>query len=237
MPLRDHFRPPLDLAHSWDELHGYWPANMCRQLFDRLPPGYIAAPGIHLGRGGFEVDVAAMHPGRTPPPAGGTATLAAPQPTLTAEAEFLDPDEYEVRVYDARRSRRLVAAVELVSPSNKDRPESRQDFVRKCAGLLNDGVSVAIVDPVTDMGFSLYAELLAALRTADPALGTDPLPTYAVALRTRDRERRRPLDTWYHPLAVGGRLPELPLWLADDLAVTLDLEASYEETCRYLHIA
>ena len=32
-------------------------------------------------------------------------------------------------------------------------------------------------------------------------------------------------------------LPTLPLWLADNLAVPLELEASYEETCRILRIA
>ena len=26
MPLRDHFRPPVENEHSWDELHGMWPA-------------------------------------------------------------------------------------------------------------------------------------------------------------------------------------------------------------------
>jgi hypothetical protein len=29
----------------------------------------------------------------------------------------------------------------------------------------------------------------------------------------------------------------LPLWLAEDLAIPLDLEASYEQTCRDLRIA
>jgi hypothetical protein len=28
----------------------------------------------------------------------------------------------------------------------------------------------------------------------------------------------------------------MPLWLADNLAVPLELEASYEETCRIVHI-
>jgi hypothetical protein len=32
-------------------------------------------------------------------------------------------------------------------------------------------------------------------------------------------------------------LPCLPLWLTEDLAVPLDLEASYEQTCRDLRIA
>jgi hypothetical protein len=35
---------------------------------------------------------------------------------------------------------------------------------------------------------------------------------------------------------VGQALPTLPLWLDDNLAVSLDLEASYEETCRALRI-
>ena len=33
MPLRDHFRPPVELNHSWDELHGMWPAAIVQQLF------------------------------------------------------------------------------------------------------------------------------------------------------------------------------------------------------------
>jgi hypothetical protein len=33
MRLRDHFRPPLENTHSWDELHGMWPAVIVQQLF------------------------------------------------------------------------------------------------------------------------------------------------------------------------------------------------------------
>ena len=51
-------------------------------------------------------------------------------------------DEYEVRIYDVERERRLVAAVEIVSPANKDRPEHRRVFVTKCAALLQQRVSV-----------------------------------------------------------------------------------------------
>jgi hypothetical protein len=44
------------------------------------------------------------------------------------------------------------------------------------------------------------------------------------------------LDNWYHPLAVGESLPTLPIWLRETFAVSLDLESSYEETCRTLRI-
>ncbi len=38
-------------------------------------------------------------------------------------------------------------------------------------------------------------------------------------------------------MTIGQPLPTLPVWLDVDLAVSLDLEASYEDTCRFLHIA
>jgi hypothetical protein len=61
---------------------------------------------------------------------------------------------YEVRVYDARHGRRLVAAIEIVSPSNKDRPESRRAFVAKVAARLQRDVSVSLVDVVTIRQFN-----------------------------------------------------------------------------------
>jgi hypothetical protein len=70
----------------------------------------------------------------------------------------------------------------------------------------------------------------------DPALGDDAPSIYSVACRWRPRGASRWLETWNRPLAVGRPLPELPLWLSDELAVPLDLEASYEQTCHDLRI-
>ena len=68
-----------------------------------------------------------------------TAVWAPVEPTLAVETELADFDEYEVRVYDFRRGRRLVAAVEIISPANKDRAENRHQFTAKCAALLRRG--------------------------------------------------------------------------------------------------
>ncbi len=71
---------------------------------------------------------------------------------------------------------------------------------------------------------------------ADPSFGSDPSPIYAVTCRG-DKQRRRPhVKTWAHPLAIGQPLPTLPIGLKDDLWITLDLEWSYEQTCKYLGI-
>jgi hypothetical protein len=244
MPLRDHFRPPIENKHSWDELHGMWPAVIVQQLFPILPDGYVAAPRVHLGTA-FEIDISTYqrdepaHLESSVEGNGGVAVAAwaPPKPTLTLESELPDQDEYEVRVYDARHGRRLVAAIEIISPSNKDRPESRRAFVAKVAALLQYGVCVSLVDLVTVRQFNLYADLLELIGLNDPILGSEPPALYAVSARGRKRVRRRPLiDTWFYPVAVGQPLPTLPIWLDSDLGVFLDLETSYEETCRVLRI-
>jgi Protein of unknown function (DUF4058) len=243
MPLRDHFRPPVNLHHSWDELHGQWPAMIVLQLAGQLPPNYTVAPHVHLGSS-VEIDVAAHeHHSHSdePQPTGDnghttTATWTATTPTLRVETDLPDVDEYEVRVYDVSRDRQLVASIELVSPSNKDRPETRRALVAKCAALLQQRVAVAIVDVVTTRDFNLYAELLAFLVSSDSSVATPPTNLYAVACRGTLPRQRWLLEAWHRPLAVGQPLEPLPIWLADDLAITLDLEATYEDTCRVLRI-
>jgi hypothetical protein len=212
---------------------------MVRQLVTLLPDGYRAAPRVSLSAG-FEVDVTAFDTGTRADDAtaGGTATLPAFTPTLTVDADLAEQDEYEVRVYAP--GRQLVAAVEIVSPSNKDRPDTRELFAGKVAALLRKGVCVSVVDVVSVRLANLYAELLARLDRSDPALGANPPPLYAVTLRTRQppkRNRRPLLDAWYYPMAVGEPLPTVPLWLTEELRVMLPLEAGYEETCRILGIA
>ncbi len=242
MPLRDNFRSPLDDVHSWDELHGMWPAMIVRGLIEVLPEPYDAAPGVHLGTL-YEIDVGTY---REPSPESSgaevregetaIATYAPPTPTLTLEPQLPNQDVYEVRIYDSRRNRRLVAAIEIVSPSNKDRPETRGTFVSKVAALLKHDICVSMVDVVSTCECNLYADLMSFLKSTDPALGDAPPPLYAVTVRMRYEGVRRMMDNWYHPLAIGQSLPTLPIWLKETRAISLELESSYEETCRTLRI-
>lgn len=148
----------------------------------------------------------------------------------------IDVSAYEVLVFDLERERRLVAAIEIVSPANKDRPESRQLFVAKCLNLLRQDVCVAMIDLVTIRQFSLYGDLLTLIGHAD-AISQSATPIYAATCRKRAGGWRTKVDTWFFPLAIGQPLPMLPIWLTERLSVQLDLEASYEETCRLLRIA
>ncbi len=247
MPLRDHFRPPLDNQASWEELHGQWPAMIVLDLGKILPRRYVAAPRVHLGAFA-EIDVSTYEyeqgAAATGPPAGagsdrgGTATAvwSPPKATLAVAADLPAQDEYEVRVYDTHRGRRLVAAIEIVSPGNKDRPENGRAFVAKCAALLQEQVSVVVVDLVTVRHFNFYADLLELIGHSDPALGAEPPGIYAAACHSTRQDRQWLVETWFHCLTIGQPLPTLPLWLADNLAVPLELEASYEDTCRALRL-
>jgi Protein of unknown function (DUF4058) len=244
MPLRDHFRPPVSSHHSWEGFHATWPVMAVQRLFPALPEGYTAEPRVHLGQyyeldiGGFESENGAR-PGNGAGGAGGIATVPrpAPPPTSTIEADLGEQYEYEVKVFDDDRGRTLVAAVEFVSPANKDRPEHRRAFLAKCVALLQKGVCVTIVDVVTVRQFNLYADLRELIGQADAALEPEPPYLYGVTIRGRKRARQGPLlDTWFYPLTLGQPMPSLPIWLDVDLHVLLDLEGSYEDTCRVLRI-
>jgi hypothetical protein len=242
MPLRDHFRSPVNDTHSWDEVHGQWPGEIVRHLTTILPPGFRAAPKVHLGSA-FEVDVRTYDLDSREPDTnadsgdGGTATLTTLSPTLTVEADLSEQDEYEVRIYDVERGRQLVAAIEIVSPSNKDRPDTREVFIGKVVSLLQQGVCVSLLDLVSIRQANLYADLLRLLGRTDPALATQTPYMYAVTLRSRKPpKRKRLLDAWFYPMIVGKPLPTLPIWLTSALRVMLPLETSYEETCKILGI-
>ena len=244
MPLRDHFRPPLADRRSWDGFHGQWPAMIVIGLNAKLPRRYVAEPRVHLGSS-IEIDVATFEEADHDSISRGerddvggvaTAAWAPPRPTLAVATDLPALDEYEVRVYDMKAGRRLVAAVAIVSPANKDRPEHRRAFVAKCASLLQNRVCVAIVDLVTTRSSNLYADLIELFGQADPSLAGGPPPLYAVACRGARNGDSWLLETWAHPLTLGQPLPTLPLWIADNLAVPLDLESSYEETCRILRL-
>ena len=142
-----------------------------------------------------------------------------------------DPDSFEVQILSEELGSRLVAAIELVSPANKDRPAHRTMFAVKCASYLQSSVSVIIVDVVTNRAGNLHAEMLQLLQAQIAATSEGADDLYAAAYRTVPDTQGLRLETWPHVLSVGSTLPTLPLWLHAELALPLDLEASYLMAC------
>jgi len=237
MPLKDHFDKPFTQKLSWDSFHSQWPSMMVLSLMQTLPKPFIAVPNKHFGRG-FEVDISALEDNtissfeidNQPDSTGGVATLAALAPSYVMDADYSAIDDYEIQIYDTSSEQRLVAAIELVSPSNKDRPDHRRVFATKCANLLSQDVSVSIIDIVTARTFNLGRELLGMIGRTTPS-GIDP-PLYCTTFRPILNGRNHKVEVWEQPLTIGQPLPKLPLWLSDTLCLQFDLEESYEATCR-----
>jgi uncharacterized protein DUF4058 len=240
MPLRDHFHRPWNEQNPWEGFHSAWVNTIVRHLNGAiLPPQFRAVPQVHLGPM-VESDVATFENELTvesiaPPQANGNSSMLwEPQGVQTLEIDLPAQDVFEVRIHDDRRGMRIVAAVELVSPGNKDRPEQRQAFTTKCAAYLQEQVNLLVVDVVTSRRTNFHHELLTLVA---PQLETaDDLELYCVAYRNRKEQRKWHLDYLPFSLAVGARLPVAPLWLSGNLSVPLDLEKTYEETCQVLRI-
>ena len=196
MPLRDHFRPPLDSLLLWDGFRATWPVMIVARLRRQLSHRYLILPRVNPDSGGNIREE--------------TAVWAPPQPTLTIATDLPAQDVTEVRVYDESSGRRLVAAVEIVSPANKDRAEHRRAFVSKCVGLLQELVSIVVVDVVTTRAANLYGELLDAIGLADPSLSRDGPSPYAAACRATKPAEKWLLETWTYPLAIGRACRRCP---------------------------
>jgi hypothetical protein len=235
MPLLDHFHPPLSKQRHWDSFHGAWAEAIARHLNeDLLPPRYVAEARVKIGTR-VEIDVATLEEANSLAAAssdeGGIAVWAPPQPTVSVPLDFAGLDIIEIHIINDEEGPTVVSAIELVSPANKDRPANRRAFAVKCASYLQDGVSVMIVDVVTERRGNLHAELLDLLKLnlKTPTLAHDDL--YATAYRPLIRPDQTRLEFWIEALALGATLPTLPLWLSADLVLPLNLEQAYLAAC------
>jgi hypothetical protein len=239
MPLLDHFRPPLSSRLRWESLHSGWATRIADTLNrDFLPAEFLAEECTHLGTS-LQIDVAVREQPEAPGPdrSGNglqTATLprtwAPPAPDHTVPAVF--SDTFEVRVFSTSEGITLVGAIELVSPGNKDRPRERQAFAAKCAGYLHQGVSVVIIDVVTNRRANLHNDILRLIEAPPEANLPEDRYLYAAAYRPVQRGERSEIDVWKTAFALGDPLPTLPLRLLGDLFVPVEFEAAYQETCR-----
>jgi hypothetical protein len=236
MPLLDHFQPPLSRTHPWRSFHGAWAAAMARILNTGvLPPGYYAVPFLDQD-GPFEVDVATLREFKPADLLEGQAELPSWSPTTPALAvavEWPRVQDVRVEILTDNGEPQLAAAIELVSPRNKDRPRARAAFAAKCADYLQRGCGLVVIDVVTTRRADLHGELLALLEV-NASTATGPLS--AVSYRSIGRDEQGQLLAWPATLEVGRPLPTVPLWLGGELAVPLDLEASHNGACHDLRI-
>jgi hypothetical protein len=239
--LLDHFHPPLFSQRHWSGFHGTWAAKLAIDLNDHLPDGWYAEPTVQWA---IEVDVAAFEEAgalvgaaASGSPAGGWEPSA---PAKTIDFS-LTTDVVEVKVYRDFTDFPLVGVIELVSPANKDRPETREAFVSKCDAYLRDGIGLVMVDIVTNHRANLHSLLMDRLDDPEPHVAdaasirhVDDEPLYTSAYHPVKRNGETKLDIWYEPLAVGEDLLTMPLFLKNGPRVRVNLADTYRQTLRDL---
>jgi Protein of unknown function (DUF4058) len=226
MPLHDWSDRP-----GWEGMHHLWITELLRWVKPRLPAGYRAyigsAPLLAVGAPVDRPDVGV----RSWSPSEATRVPGAPvaetrtgatEPDEEVAVATLDP---ETAVYVEKQGR-LIAAVELISPRNKDRPIARSAYLARYLGYLLEGAHLAIIDvhrrPV---GFSFADQIATELHLEQPSV----LPPMAVSYRVGEPAATggRLLAVWRRPMTVGDTLPPIPLSLTSEQKVTLDLEQTY----------
>jgi hypothetical protein len=221
MPLFDHFQPPIYPQRQISSFLCNWATRLADFLNERMTSDFSALEFVR-SRSRVWIDI-------------DECEQAVPGPGHTMPTVF--PDTYEVCVNRTVDSNQLVAAIELISPGNKDRPDQRRAFATKCANYLYQGVSLIIIDIVTNRRANLHNEVIQIMSAADEFRLPAETDLYAVAYRPVLRQERPEIDLWPATFAVGGTLPTLPLRLTGDLFVPVEFEATYQEACRRRRLA
>jgi hypothetical protein len=241
MPLLDHFHAPLSPRRHWESFHVNWAGAIADDLNETLlPEGYFAEEHAQLGPR-VEIDVATFTDSESSGPrSGGTVTRtprawAPPAPGMVVPAAF--GDAFEVLIFENEGGTRLVAAIELISPGNKDRPGHRKAFAVKCASYLCRGISLIVIDIVTSRRENLHNEIMQVLGHG-PAFALSPdTALYGVAYRPIVRDQGEQIEIWPTALEIGKTLPVLPLALTADQCLPIDLETTYTVACQRRRLA
>lgn len=219
MPLHD-----WSVRSNWEGLRIYWMTEIARDLKNRLPEGFRAvigsSPLVAIGFSTVKPDVA--------------VTQSHDLQKNTPDGEFCEEPDFEVAVTTLEedssvlieREGRLIAAIELVSPRNKDRPAARSQYATRYANYLRNGVHLMLIDVHRRLiAYSFAGEIATAL--GQPI--ESPIPASAVCYRVGGPAANggRMLSVWQKTLKIGEPLPAMPLPLGPEILVNVHLEETY----------
>lgn len=223
MPMHDwtKARPGM-----FPDFHSSWLTDLKRTLNrGLLPPGYYAMSEQRTSLYGPDVLTLTALPRPVARPDGGGVAVAEPKAArkLVAHGEPVAGRALAIR---HASSDRVVAVIEVVSPANKDRPESVGDFAGKVVSLVANGVHVVVVDILPpgrhDPG-GLHAVIWQAL-DADPETAPPPADQ---PFTLAGYKAARPPVAYLCYTAIGRPLPSVPLFLEDGEFIDVPLEQTY----------
>jgi Protein of unknown function (DUF4058) len=174
MPLHD-----WSDDRGWDSVHQLWINALLFWAQDRLPAGFRAylgsVPGLSIGAepGRSDFGVRTWQSAVEQKAAPSETLMVAPQPDFKTVALLHPEPRPAVHIF---RQGQLVAAIELVSPRNKDRPSSREFYRNRYLSYLWSSVHLMLIDVHRrPLGFSFIEAMAAEVECQFPA-GFPPMP-------------------------------------------------------------
>lgn len=208
--------PFLEQADTWEDFHQSFLKDLRDHLSGRVGDNYFVKIEVRLYLhersaeerrfiGRADVGITTSGAPRSQP----AATLTAPMQLQMPAVDIERHSSLEIR---DRRNRRLVTAIELLSPSNKTRGSDRDDYLAKRRELL---ATTNLVEIDLRRGGT---------RPSPPEI--PPCDYYVLLSRLSQREK---LDFW--PFALRDQPPIIPIPLVEpDADLLLDLKALLDVT-------
>ncbi|MCI0684488.1 MAG: DUF4058 family protein [Gemmataceae bacterium] len=231
MPVHDWTRVGAGTFHHF---HNAWTTHLSEALNSGLlPRGYYALSEQHVGLA--IPDILTLHANEgelTPDRDGGVALLAAPpkvgRKLVATEAGMARARRRTLTIRHSS-NHRVVAMIEIVSPANKDRQQSVDDFAGKAIAAIDRGIHVLMLDLLPPGFFDpmgMHGAIWGSFGDVDEPPKDQPLALASydalVGLPQADLER----------LHVGDVLPEMPLYLVGDNYINTPLESTYAAAFR-----
>jgi hypothetical protein len=218
---------------GWESVHLLWLAQLLDWVQPRLPSGYRAYLGsvpaltIDTPNGRPDLSVRQWEPPAIQPAPGATGS----EPDQETVATFtLDPH----RALHIDLHGLLIAAIEVVSPRNKDRPSARERYLGRYVGYLRQGVHLLLIDVLPrPTGFSFADAVAANLGFEQPSCPAPCAVSYRVGEPVPEGTL---LALWRRPLLIGQPLPTVPLALDRQQNIMIDLEHTYHEAARRAYL-
>lgn len=226
MPVHDWTRVDAGLFHAF---HHRWIDAISDALNGGvLPSEYFALPEQNIRGPVPDVLALKLAAEDDEPGTGGVAVATAPPQTRIvrrAEADIYAARANRITV--RHRHGEIVAVIEIVSPGNKASRAEFSAFVKKSAELIRQNVHVLIIDlfpPTPRDPQGIHKAIWDEFVEEDFALPPDKPLTLAAY------DAGPPRVAYVESIAVGDRLPDMPLFLRPEIYVPAPLEATYATT-------
>jgi hypothetical protein len=203
VPIHDWSRIPSGIFHHF---HQHWSIEIARTL----------------NRGNLPKGLSAMVEQRT--------GLLIPDPPATSIVRKTTKEIYadrSNRIVVKHHLGRIVAVIEILSPGNKDSRAAMRDFVDKTIDFMRRGVHLLLIDlfpPSPRDPFGIHKVIWDEIH--DEEFHFPPGKDRILASYEMGSVRAAHLE----PVAVGDRLPAMPLFLVQGMHILVPLEPTYMST-------